>query len=161
MRGYVLEFSVQNSSGLIAGDDGNRYDFVGSEWNDPNPPARDMRVDFQTEQGRFAAYDIRVINQTRREPSPRNDDRDHLNSQPRPLPDNYLVWSIAVTLLCCLPTGIVAIVYSSKVNSLHRNGQYQEAKDAANSAKSWIWGSVALGIAIGVIAFIGAMSEGY
>ena len=32
----------------------------------------------------------------------------------RPLkPDNNLVWAILCTLLCCLPFGIVSIVYAS------------------------------------------------
>ena len=32
-------------------------------------------------------------------------------------PDNKLVWSILVTLFCCLPFGIVAIIKSAEVNS--------------------------------------------
>jgi hypothetical protein len=28
-------------------------------------------------------------------------------------PNNYLVWSILVTLFCCLPLGIVAIIKST------------------------------------------------
>ena len=32
-------------------------------------------------------------------------------------PDNKLVWSILVTIFCCLPFGIVAIIKSAEVNS--------------------------------------------
>ncbi|MCD8166876.1 MAG: CD225/dispanin family protein, partial [Bacteroides sp.] len=32
-------------------------------------------------------------------------------------PDNYLVWAILSTVLCCLPAGVVSIVYSVKVNN--------------------------------------------
>ena len=33
-------------------------------------------------------------------------------------PDNFLPWAIVSTVLCCLPFGIVAIVYASKVDTL-------------------------------------------
>ena len=51
-----------------------------------------------------------------------------------PLPKNYLVCSILSTVLCCLPLGIVAIVYSTKVNDYYIMGLYDEAMRA--SAKS-------------------------
>jgi hypothetical protein len=59
-------------------------------------------------------------------------------------PDNYLVWAILCTVLCCLPFGIVSIVYSTKVSGLWAQGQYAEAQAAANNAKKWaIIGAVA------------------
>lgn len=62
-------------------------------------------------------------------------------------PDNNLVWAILCTVLCCLPFGIVAIVKSSKVDSLWAAGQYAEAKQAADEAKKWsIIGAVAGGV---------------
>ena len=39
----------QTNSGLIAGDDGNRYNFVGAEWKDQAIPNRGMRVDFEAQ----------------------------------------------------------------------------------------------------------------
>ena len=54
-----------------------------------------------------------------------------------PQPDNYLVWAILTTIFCCLPAGIVSIVYSSKVSGLWMQGQYAEAQAAANNAKRW------------------------
>src|SRR4051794_27850110 len=35
---------------------------------------------------------------------------------PGPKPDSPLAWAIASTLCCCLPFGIVAIVYAAQVN---------------------------------------------
>lgn len=59
-------------------------------------------------------------------------------------PDSYLVWSILVTLFCCLPFGIAAIVSSAKVDSLYASGRYAEAAAASASAKRWsIWGAAA------------------
>lgn len=52
-------------------------------------------------------------------------------------PDNYLVWAILSTILCCLPFGIVSIIYSSKVDNLYFNGQYEEALAKSKSAKTW------------------------
>lgn len=52
-------------------------------------------------------------------------------------PDNYLVWAILCTVLCCLPFGIVSIVYSNKVAGLWAQGRYPEAQEAANNAKKW------------------------
>lgn len=52
-------------------------------------------------------------------------------------PDNYLVWSILVTLFCCLPLGIVAIVRSIQVDILYSNGDYQGAQKASDDAKKY------------------------
>ncbi|BBZ46304.1 CD225/dispanin family protein [Mycobacterium parmense] len=71
-------------------------------------------------------------------------------------PDNYLVWAILCTVLCCLPLGIVSIVYSSKVSSLWTQGRYAEAQGAANNAKKWaIIGAIvgAVGAVIGVVLY--------
>ncbi|OCB18370.1 hypothetical protein A5675_17430 [Mycobacterium malmoense] len=81
----------------------------------------------------------------------------------QPEPENYLVWAILVTVLCCLPFGIVSIVYSTKVSGLWSQGRYAEAQAAADNAKKWaIIGAIAgavfavmmviLYVAIGVIA---------
>ena len=66
------------------------------------------------------------------------------NSQlPPSKPDSNLVWAILCTVLCCLPFGIVSIVYAAKVDSLWYSGRQQEANDASNSAKKWaLWGAI-------------------
>ena len=72
--------------------------------------------------------------------------RGYNNGAPGPKPDNYLVWSILVTVVCCLAGGIVAIIYSSKVNSLWDQGRYNEAIEASNSAKTWCIVSAVVGV---------------
>lgn len=52
-------------------------------------------------------------------------------------PDNHLAWAIVVTLLCCWPFGIPALVYSVKVDTLWREGHHEAAIQAANEAKKW------------------------
>lgn len=72
----------------------------------------------------------------------------------------YLVVSIISTLCCCIPFGIVAIVFSAKINSAVTSGNMEEAKKAAKTAKIWIIVAVIAGL-IANIAFlvITAMSD--
>ena len=78
-------------------------------------------------------------------------------------PDNYLVWAILCTVLCCIPFGIVSIVYSTRVSGLWAEGRYAEAQSASDSAKKWaIIGAVVGGATyvIGIVlwfAFIAAV----
>ena len=77
-------------------------------------------------------------------------------------PDSNLVWGILSALLCCLPLGVVSIIYSSKVSGLWAQGRYAEAQAAADTAKKWaIWGAVA-GVVVliiyGVLALAGGMA---
>ena len=68
-------------------------------------------------------------------------------------PNSYLALAIISTILCCLPTGIVSIIYATKVNSLYEDGNYNEATKASKNAKTW--GIVSIGIAaIGWILYI-------
>lgn len=62
-------------------------------------------------------------------------------------PNDYLVWAILSTIFCCLPFGIVSIVYASKVDSLWTTGRYAEAEEAARKAKNWFWGAFGTGMA--------------
>ncbi len=82
------------------------------------------------------------------------------NNQPYPNIQSPIVWSILATIFCCLPFGIVSIVYASKVNSLLSVGNFQAAKEAADKAKMWAWISFGLGLLIGVISFAQGFMEG-
>ena len=78
----------------------------------------------------------------------------YVQSQRPRKPDNNLVWAILCTLFCCLPFGIISIVYSSKVDSLYNAGNYDEAQEAANKAKNWaMWGAISFAIIL-VLYFI-------
>ena len=59
------------------------------------------------------------------------------NQQMPPQPDNYLIWAILVTILCCLPLGIASIIYATKVSSLYAQGDYNGAVDASQKAKKF------------------------
>ena len=69
----------------------------------------------------------------------------------------YIIFSILVTLCCCLPLGIVSIVYASKINSLQNAGDYEGAKAAAKKAKIFM----IVGAVGGLIASVGLFATGY
>ena len=69
-------------------------------------------------------------------------------------PDNYLVWAILSTVLCCLPLGIVAIVKASKVDSLWAQGLQDEAIQTAKDAKKWAIIGAASGAIFIVLYFL-------
>lgn len=54
MKGILIDFSIQTNGGLISGDDGNRYTFIGAEWRENVVPIRGMRVDFDTNANNIA-----------------------------------------------------------------------------------------------------------
>lgn len=71
---------------------------------------------------------------------------------------SYLAHSILVTLFCCVPFGIVAIVYAAQVSSKLAAGDYQGAMNASNSAKMWCWIAFALWFVPAGIWIIAALS---
>jgi hypothetical protein len=73
-------------------------------------------------------------------------------------PKNYLVWSILVTLFCCLIPGIVAIVFSAQVNGLWAQGRYAEAQKASARARTWVIISAVLGLIGGPIIYYATKS---
>lgn len=89
-------------------------------------------------------------------------------SAPTGIP-NYMVPSIIATvasfIVCCLScfslpgiaTGIVAIVFASKVNKLLAANDVAGAQAASRTAKIWMWvtyGIIALGIVVFIISLI-------
>jgi hypothetical protein len=67
-----------------------------------------------------------------------------------PAINNYLVPSILVTLCCCMPFGIVAIVFAAQVNSKLAAGDVAGAQSAANTAKMWCWIGLASGLVFAI-----------
>lgn len=66
----------------------------------------------------------------------------------------YLVLSIISTVCCCLPFGIVAIVFSAKINSAVNTGDMESAHKAAKTAKIWIIVAFVVGIISNILAFV-------
>ena len=66
---------------------------------------------------------------------------------------NYLWQSIVVTLCCCLPFGIVAIIFAAQVNDKLRRGDVAGAMQASKQAKMWCL--IALGCGLLVMLIYG------
>jgi hypothetical protein len=85
---------------------------------------------------------------------------------PGPKPDSYLVPAILVTLFCCLPAGIAAIIYATQVDSKWMSGDAAGAERAAKNARTWTFVTAGLGIVaivlwIVLIAALGDSSDPY
>ena len=57
-------------------------------------------------------------------------------------PNNNLAWSLVTLLACCMPLGIVSLVYCMKVDTLYFQGQHKEAQKNADLAKKWAIGGI-------------------
>ena len=84
------------------------------------------------------------------------------NSTPNPTPvpgsvpivPNHLVGAILATCCCCLPFGIVSIVYASSVDSKMAAGDIAGARAASNNAQTWMWLAFGVGIVVILITII-------
>lgn len=73
-----------------------------------------------------------------------------------PMPKNWLIESILVTIFCCLPFGIAGIVFASRVESSYRAGDMTGAEHNAREAAKWTKIGFFIGIA-GIVIWIGFM----
>ncbi|MCW0482999.1 CD225/dispanin family protein [Gaoshiqia sediminis] len=69
-------------------------------------------------------------------------------------PKTWLVESILVTILCCLPFGIVGIVNAAKVESRFYAGDIAGAERASSEAGKWTKIGFFIGIAVILIYII-------
>src|SRR5918998_4485642 len=65
---------------------------------------------------------------------------------------NYLVLAI-VSLFCCLPLGIAAVIFAAQVNNKVAAGDTAGALDASKKAKMFSYISIGLGLA-GIICYV-------
>ncbi len=65
---------------------------------------------------------------------------------PPPYVQNYLVQAILVTIFCCLPFGIVSIVFAAQVNGKLEAGDIAGARQASQNAKMWMWVAFGFGL---------------
>jgi len=70
---------------------------------------------------------------------------------PVPRPKNWLVESILVTIFCCLPFGIVGIIFSSQVNSKYDAGDVAGALKASKDAGTWTKVGFFTGLGVGIL----------
>lgn len=68
-------------------------------------------------------------------------------------PSNNLVLAILSTLFCCLPFGVVSIVFASQVDGKWNSGDYAGAQEAADKAKRWAIISAVAGV-VAVVLYL-------
>jgi len=66
---------------------------------------------------------------------------------------NYMIPAI-VSLFCCWPLAIVAIIFAAQVNGKVAAGDMQGAMDASKKAKLFSYISIGLGLGLGLIYVI-------
>jgi hypothetical protein len=76
-----------------------------------------------------------------------------LGPAPAPRPSaprvsNHLVWAILATIFCCVPFGIVSIVYAAQVDGKVAAGDYAGAVETSRKARNWCWIALAVGFAV-------------
>ncbi len=74
-------------------------------------------------------------------------------------PPNHLVWAILTTLFCCLPLGIVSIVFAAQVSGKWHSGDYQGAMESSRRAKTFAIWSAVVGVIV-VLLFLGLAAAG-
>lgn len=73
-------------------------------------------------------------NQNQNQDRSQNQSRSHT---PVEKPSNFLAQSILLTILCCVPFGIPAIIFASQVDALWNKGDFDRALHARAQAKKW------------------------
>ena len=63
---------------------------------------------------------------------------------------NYLIPAI-LSLFCCWPLSIVAIIFAAQVNGKVASGDIQGAMDASKKAKLFSFIAIGIGLALGLI----------
>lgn len=64
---------------------------------------------------------------------------------------NHMVLAVITTLFCCLFGGIIAIVYSSKVNTRLAQGDIAGALAASKTARNWIIVNIVVGCILPIV----------
>lgn len=73
----------------------------------------------------------------------------------RPNIPNHLVKAIISTACCCLPFGIVAIVFAAQVNGKLDAGDYAGAQKASQEANKWANISIGIGVVVNLLVIGG------
>ena len=97
-----------------------------------------------------------TIEEPVQEPAPKVEEpKSQPQPQPQPLqetapaepcPPNYLVWTVLVTVMCCVPLGVISLIYSSQVKTKYNAGDIEGAKKASSKTELWLILAFVLGL---------------
>lgn len=68
-------------------------------------------------------------------------------------PNTHLAWAVITTLFCCLPLGIVGILYASGVDDAWYRGDKELAYEKSRKAERWSNWAAIIGSA-GIIIYV-------
>lgn len=85
--------------------------------------------------------------------------RQNLFQTPQTCPPTYMGQAIFLTFCCCMPLGIVSIIYASQVQAKYYSGDYLGAQSASDMAKGFFIAGIILGLVGGFIYLIGAAAN--
>ena len=71
---------------------------------------------------------------------------------------NYLIPATAITLLCCMPLGAIAVFHASRVNGKIKSGDIEGARMSSGKAKKWCLISFITGVIINLIFILGSIA---
>ena len=67
---------------------------------------------------------------------------------------SHMTEAILVTLFCCLPFGIAAIIQASKVSGFVASGNIPAAQAASNEASKYVKIAFFAGLIVGILSFV-------
>ena len=62
--------------------------------------------------------------------------------------------AILSTIFCCLPFGIVSIIFAAKVDNYWNAGNYIDSEEASRKARGWMIASIVTGLIISILYVI-------
>ena len=150
---------VQSEEDVRSAEPTQSADVAGSYQNEPYKSVNQEQNTFYGESNNYEygqqnqTYNQQNQNYTQQDPNYNQQNRgyyqqNNFNGMPQK-PVNwvpYLILSIISTLCCCLPFGVVGIVFSAKINSAMLAGNLEEAQNNAKMARIWIIVSFAIGL---------------
>lgn len=73
---------------------------------------------------------------------------------PAPYIPTHLIWAILATVFCCLPFGIIAIVFAAQTSSRLDMGDYTGARRCSDTAFKWCLAATLIGLLWPLIALL-------